>query len=67
MQQEINYGKYVGECIKQARLMSKMSKRSFASQLGVRHNDLARIERGKIEIPFGRLSRIFYWGIVTME
>jgi transcriptional regulator with XRE-family HTH domain len=64
MRYEINYGKYVGECIRNARVLMRMSKREFASILGITHRTLARVERGHIEIPPQRLTELIFDGIM---
>jgi transcriptional regulator with XRE-family HTH domain len=64
MRYEINYAKYVGECIRNARIASRMSKREFAGILGTNNSGLARIERGRIEIPPHRLTGLIFNGIM---
>jgi transcriptional regulator with XRE-family HTH domain len=64
MRHKINYGKYVGECIRSARIASRMSKREFAKLLGTTNIGLTRIERGHIEIPPQRLTRLIFNGVM---
>ncbi|MDR1696623.1 MAG: helix-turn-helix domain-containing protein [Rickettsiales bacterium] len=62
----MDYGKYVGKCIRAARLQSQISKKSMERRLGICHRALNTIERGEIEIPPQRLTQIIYHGIMNI-
>ncbi|MDR1697206.1 MAG: helix-turn-helix domain-containing protein [Rickettsiales bacterium] len=61
----IDYGKYIGECIRTVRKESKLSKTKFANRLGIDTRKLARTERGCIDIPPQRLVHIIFNGIMA--
>ncbi len=52
-------GKYIGKCLREARLRTKIPKRYLAKYIGINIRDITKIERGQAVIPSEALIKLF--------